>query len=143
MKSIFGSLTYRQVAKDYIVCTDYRTCRRKLSKTRHVHGYADRMGHLHWAGFDGRMTRAGLRRVLLLIADVHFDFFHHPVPNWERIWRREVYAYNTALHTYHIRIPIHLSTRARSRALQWAQKETPSGSVRSISFAAYQWMIRR
>lgn len=86
----------------------------------HHKGWA-RRSTVHWS--DRRMTKAGLRRYLMLVASqLLFDFQN--LPTWDRLYRANVWAAKAAKQL-HVRIPFRLSEIDRAR-VRWLISKDPA-----------------
>lgn len=101
-------MTWDEVASRY----DVRRCS-SCQSGNHTTGIA-RNGVIHWA--DRRMTKAGLRKYLMLIASQRlYDFAN--LPTWDRIYRSNVWAATEAARL-HVRLSTRLSAPDRAR-VRW------------------------
>lgn len=99
-----------------------------VPKKAHDRGWANiSSGILHWS--PRRVTKAGLRRFLLLSAAIRHSH-NRGQPKWLQIYEQNAYAARRALSEYHVRLPRHLSLtdRAKVRLLMtqdasWADSE--------------------
>jgi hypothetical protein len=116
--------TYRDLALRYEVEVCFDGCFRR----DHRRGGIDSQGTIHWS--DRRMTRSGLRRFLMLVAEAYRLGSDWPQPEfWVttsfrgrealRTYNGHIFAYRTALHDLGIRLPASLAAedKAKVRAL--------------------------
>lgn len=138
---IAKSMSYRKVIAHYdlILCDSPVACDRDLSVNRHVVGAADRMGHIHWSRADHKVTRRGLRSLLVVIAGVHLKHSRRLLPEWERLYEANIWAWKEALNTWKQQITQEMSKNDRMRAARLARGQR----LRSTNFPLYQWMRGR
>lgn len=140
MKNGVSGLRYRDILDHYklILCEDPVTCKQKLSTYQHDKGTFDRYGHIHWSRVDQRVTRRGLRSLLVAVAGVYLKH-SASTPTWQRLYEANLWAWEEGMSTWHIQFTQEMSKNDRMRAARLT-KDMP---MRSINFAAYQWMRGR
>ena len=132
---------YEPLAQEYDVgiCTSSMTCKRGISSSRHEHGYADNFGTVHWHGWHSSTRKRGLHRLLTLIAEIKLQHRRRPIPLWQALYEKEVWAQKEGLRRFRVRFPLSYSVASRRRALDYARRHTVP--VRTLSSKVYQWMI--
>jgi hypothetical protein len=133
-------LRYRDVIDHYglILCDNPATCKRSLSVHQHDIGAYDRMGHIHWSRADTLTTRRGLRRLLVAIGGVLSKHSTRSIPEWQKLYEANLWAWKAALMTWHVQITQEMSKQDRLRAMRIGGR-----AARANNFAAYQWMRGR
>lgn len=97
-------MTYDQVATHFGV----RRCQECAPSIDHARG--QQIGNtIHWR--DRRLTRAGLRHFLILIAGTRLVVGRE---KWRRLWAYNVWAASVARKELHITIPLRLSLADRA-----------------------------
>jgi hypothetical protein len=143
MKPGLGDLSYREVLDHYalILCSDPATCKRAFSVHQHERGTYDGMGHIHWSRADTRVTRRGLRSLLVAVAGVMLKHSTRRLPDWERLYEANLWAWKEGIQTWRIQFTQEMSKEDRLRAYRQASRL--GVPVRVVNFPAYQWMRGR
>jgi hypothetical protein len=137
-------LTYEALAARWglVVCDSHVGCKRRWPTYRHVRGAVDQYGYLHWSPIHSRMTRAGLRNFLKLVAwnrltaDAKAQRAFDRRPLWWKLWRLNVEAYRIARNELHVNLRAEDSYDDRNRA-RWLSRYA---RTRVAYPAAYEWM---
>ena len=141
MTPIFKGLSYRTVINHYgLILCDGTACGRRWSVNRHLVGKADTMGHIHWSRADAKMTRKGLRELLVTIAAVPLKFSTRNIPTWQQLYESNIWAWKEGKQTWRVLFTQQMSHRDRELAW-WLARNEPH--LRAAHFAAYQWMKGR
>lgn len=136
-----NKLTYRQVLDHYgmILCESHLTCKRRWSRQRHLVGAADGMGHIHWSRANSKVTRRGLRSLLVVIAGVTLKHDTSKVPKYQKLYEANVWAWEEGIKTWKVQFTQEMSKTDRLRAKRLARND----KIRSTNMALYQWMRGR
>lgn len=129
-------LNYIDLASRYEV----ELCADSCGQPGHRRGWVDRQATVHWDPHR-EVTRAGLRRFLMLVAQSQIEgsdvprkplYMQRPaaVRNALRIYNANVFAYRTALHDLGIRLPASLSRTDRAQVRSMLS-QAPDGLKRS------------
>ena len=136
-------MSYRQVLDHYalILCDNPATCKRNISAHQHQVGTFDGMGHIHWSRANTRVTRRGLRSLLVAVAGVTLKHSTRTLPTWERLYEANLWAWKEGVRTWHVQFTQEMSKEDRLRAGRMAARM--GDPVRIVNFPAYQWMRGR
>lgn len=138
----WSEFRYEPLAKEYDVgiCASHEGCKRGYSANRHLHGYADNLGTVHWQRWHSSPTRKrGLHKLLTLIAVIKLQ--HHRrknLPLWKARHETEVWAQQQAKDRFRLRFPLSYSRKARLEA--WEDMQRHHVPTRSMDMTAYMWM---
>lgn len=140
MRSAIRQRTYREIAATYgiAMCATARGCEQGESFFAHRHGRADvRAGVVHDIRADNHVRRDGLATLLESVGLILLERRNGKRPLWRAIYEANIWAYNEALHRWHVRLPVQASARARQRVLHLAR----FGGIplRFRHPAIYQW----
>jgi len=137
----FREMSYQEVLDHYqlILCADPKTCKRRISVHKHTIGTFDGMGHIHWSRADTKVTRRGMRSLLVAVAGVMLKHSTSKAPEWEKLYEANLWAWREGMQTWHVQFTQEMSKKDRLKAARLAAAEP----VRVTNFAAYQWMRGR
>ena len=133
---------YEPLAEEYDVgiCASSTDCKGGYSKEKHLDGYADPYGTVHWTRWHAeRPRKRGLHKLLTLIAVIKMK--HHRrahLPIWKQMHERELWAQRQARQRFRLYFPHTYSASAKRTAMASIKRtHTP---LRTIDIPAYQWL---
>jgi hypothetical protein len=74
-----------------------------------------------------------------MVAEIKLQHRRRPIPKWQALYEKEVWAQKEGLRRFRVRFPLSYSIASRRRALGIARRGNVP--VRTLSSKVYQWMI--
>lgn len=136
----WSDFDYEPLAAHYEVgiCGSADGCVGGYSASRHIRGYTDPEGTVHWRGWlTDKPRKRGLHRLLMLIADDITGISSSQ--RWIDLWRKERWVSEEGERLYRVRFPVSYSRASRMEARRWVSDHKIA--ARTINHAAYQWMM--
>jgi hypothetical protein len=138
----WSDFRYEPLAEVYDVgiCPSAEGCKRGYSQNKHLFGYADGYGTIHWHRWHSSpTTKRGLHKLLSHIAVVKLQQRRRKgLPQWKALHEAEVWAQTEAQERFRLRFPMEYSSTARKKAREDVKRNHVP--TRTIDMAAYQWM---